>query len=81
MAQKVAGYLADGLIGSHIWLYLSQWLKCNFTVDAFFAHITIDYDGDAAVIRPKTYAGTDDLGDQIGIDSSKDPKDPKNLLL
>jgi hypothetical protein len=61
------------------------WLGYNSAVDAFCTHITTDYDGEAAVIGPKAYAGTtirtNDLGDQIGLSGGKNPTDKNTQIL
>lgn len=47
-------------------------------VTLFCTHITSDYEGKAAVIGPKAYAGTtiytNDAQEQIGLDNGKDPR-------
>ncbi|KAI1878932.1 hypothetical protein JX265_003109 [Neoarthrinium moseri] len=61
------------------------WLGYSSAVDAFCTHITTDYDGEAAVIGPKAYAGTtirtNDLGDQIGLSGGKNPTDKNTQVL
>ncbi|KAK9414180.1 hypothetical protein SUNI508_02279 [Seiridium unicorne] len=61
------------------------WLGYNSAVDAFCTHITTDYDGEAAVVGPKAYAGTtirtNDIGDQIGLSGGNKPTDSKTQIL